>query len=65
MRAASDTQAFSVLRGGSQGAIAVQGTATFYVTGLTPGSTTFTAKYDVTGGTGTFANRSIVVVPLP
>jgi hypothetical protein len=35
------------------------------VTGLTPGSTTFTAKYDVTGGTGTFANRSIVVVPLP
>ena len=65
VRAASDAQAFSVLRGGSQGAIAVQGTATFYVTGLTPGSTTFTAKYDVTGGTGTFANRSIVVVPLP
>ena len=49
VRAASNTQAFSVVRGGSQGNIAVQGTATFYVTGLTPGSTTFTAKYDVDG----------------
>jgi hypothetical protein len=65
VRAASNTQAFSVVRGGSQGNIAVQGSATFYVTGLTPGSTTFTAKYDVDGGTGTFVNRTIVVVPLP
>jgi hypothetical protein len=64
-RAASDTQAFSVLRGAGQGAIAAQGSATFYVTGLTAGSTTFTAKYDVTLGTGTFANRTIIVVPLP
>jgi hypothetical protein len=65
VRAASDTQAFSLLRGGAQGAVAHQGSATFYVTGLTAGSTTFTAKYDVTAGTGTFANRTIIVVPLP
>ena len=63
-RAASDTQAFSV-RGRQPGSLAAQGSATFYVTGLTAGSTTFTAKYDVTGGTGTFVNRTIIVVPLP
>ena len=42
-----------------------QGSATFYVTGLTAGSNTFTAKYRVDAGTGTFANRTIVVIPLP
>ena len=31
---------------------------------LTPGSNTFTAKYSVTGGTGTFANRALTVIPL-
>ena len=65
VRAASNTQALSLLRGGAQGAVALQGSATFYVTGLTAGSTTFTAKYDVTTGTGTFVNRTIIVVPLP
>lgn len=35
------------------------------VSGLTAGSNTFTAKYDVTAGTGTFARRWIVVIPLP
>jgi hypothetical protein len=34
------------------------------LTGLTPGSTTFTLSYRVTGGTGTFSNREISVVPL-
>jgi hypothetical protein len=34
------------------------------LTGLTPGSTTFTAKYAVSGGTGTFRNRRISVIPL-
>lgn len=35
------------------------------VTGLTPGVTTFTAKYAIfSGGTGTWKNRSISVVPL-
>jgi hypothetical protein len=33
------------------------------LTGLTPGSTTFTAKYRVTGGTGTFVDRAIIVRP--
>ncbi len=39
--------------------------ATYFVSGLTAGSNTFTAKYRVAGNTGTFVNRSIIVVPLP
>jgi len=31
---------------------------------LTPGSNTFTAKYRVDSGTGTYVNRRIVVIPL-
>jgi hypothetical protein len=38
--------------------------ATFLVTGLTPGSNTFTQQYKVNGGTGTFANRRLFVIPL-
>jgi hypothetical protein len=38
--------------------------STFLITGLTPGSNTFTAKYRVAGGTaGTWVSRSIVVTP--
>lgn len=37
---------------------------TFKLTGLTAGSNTFTAKYRVTGGTGSYENRDIVVTPL-
>jgi len=33
-------------------------------TDLTPGSNTFTAKYRVSAGTGTFLSRRIVVVPM-
>lgn len=33
-------------------------------TGLNPGATTFTAKYLVTSGSGTFAERALAVVPL-
>jgi len=33
-------------------------------TGLTPGSNTFTAKYRVTSGTGTFTQRKLIVLPL-
>lgn len=33
------------------------------LTGLTAASTTFKMKYRVTGGTGTFSNRSIIVEP--
>lgn len=38
--------------------------AVHLLTGLTPGSTVFTAKYSVSGGTGTFLNRRLFVVPL-
>lgn len=34
------------------------------VTGLTAGSNTFTAKYRTSGGTGTWANRHIIVEPI-
>lgn len=36
----------------------------YLATGLTPGSNTFTARYAVSSGTGTFADRSINVIPL-
>jgi hypothetical protein len=36
----------------------------FPVTGLTPGATTFEMEYAVTGGTGTFWNRRIFVLPI-
>jgi 2',3'-cyclic-nucleotide 2'-phosphodiesterase (5'-nucleotidase family) len=65
--AASDTRAYEVrINGGSGTPLPqIQASATYRVTGLTPGSNTFTAKYRVTGGTGTWANRNIVVIPLP
>lgn len=34
------------------------------IASLTPGSNTFTAKYRVTAGTGTFLNREIIVINL-
>lgn len=42
------------------------GTAVLYAAGLllTPGSNTFTMKYRVSSGTGTFADRRIIVMPL-
>jgi hypothetical protein len=44
----------------------VRASATIVLTGL-GGSTsvTFTAKYKASGGTASFANRDLVVVPLP
>jgi hypothetical protein len=36
----------------------------YLLTGLTPGSNTFTAKYKVSAGTGTFSNRTLAVIPL-
>ncbi|MFO1540239.1 MAG: hypothetical protein ACKOTZ_07295 [Chloroflexota bacterium] len=41
------------------------GSATFYVTGVSTGSQTFTAKYKTAAGTATIANRNIVVIPVP
>lgn len=36
----------------------------FMLTGLTPGSNTFTAKYRVTSSTGTFSDRGLLVMAL-
>ena len=40
-------------------------TAVHYVTGLTPGDNTFTLAYRVSGNSGTFTGRNIVVIPMP
>jgi hypothetical protein len=64
--AASDTRVLRTL--GRNAGDTAQGSATYYVSGLTAGSTTFTAKYRTeTGGTvtNTFSNRTIIVTPLP
>jgi hypothetical protein len=44
-----------------------QASATYVVAGLSPGSHTFTTKYRSVFGSGSvrFANRSIIVIPLP
>lgn len=57
--AADDSKALMVA-----GTARVRASATFLITGLTPGSNTFTAKYRVDAGTGTWRARSITVVPL-
>jgi hypothetical protein len=60
-QAASDARSLILLGNALQ-----QSTASFVVSGLTPGSTTFTAQYRVSGsGTATFSNRSMFVIPLP
>ena len=41
-----------------------RGSYTALITGLTAGVTTFTAQYRVTGGTGTFVDRNIIVETL-
>jgi len=46
------------------GTAVIQASATYFVSGLTAGSNTFTAKYRGTN-TCTFANRKIVVIPMP
>jgi hypothetical protein len=43
----------------------LQYSGVFFVSGLTTGSNTFTAKYRTEANTCTFRNRSIVVIPLP
>jgi hypothetical protein len=65
--AASDIRSLAREHGTSSSTGYIQASAVYVVTGLTNGSNTFTAKYRVSGTTGTdaFANRSIIVVPLP
>lgn len=49
---------------GTNSTVGSRAGATFLVTGLTPGSNTFTAKYRVGGSTGTFVDRRLAVFPL-
>lgn len=62
--AASDTRAVSYQPPSVAAARSLRVSAVTLLDGLTPGSNTFTAKYRVTGGTGTFNNRRIAVLPL-
>lgn len=57
--AATDSDTLS----SSTGIDIVDGTQVL-LTGLSPGSTTFKAKYRVTGGTGTWIDRRLSVIPL-
>lgn len=41
----------------------IRASSVFLQTGLTAGSNTFTSKYRVSGGTGTYDNRSMAVIP--
>lgn len=58
--AAADLQAYDVF-----GANNVCSSFCYKISGLTPGSNTFTAKYRVSGGTGTYQSRNLTVLPLP
>lgn len=58
-QAAADN--FSIVYNGT---LVIRESGVFLLTGLTPGSTTFTAKYIVNAGTGTFQDRRIAVIPL-
>jgi hypothetical protein len=62
-QAASDGMALGVQIASSAG-LGISAGATFLLTGLNPGSTTFTSKYRVTATTGNFSNRRITAIPL-
>lgn len=59
--AASDSHAFSVVH--PVAGISDSASFGFLREGLTAGSNTFTAKYRVAGGIGTFGTRRITVIP--
>lgn len=58
--AASDTNIMSLVVGTNE---SISGSIRLF-SGLTPGSTTFTMKYRVDTGTGTFERRNLTVIPL-
>jgi len=62
VEAAADGNAYAVKNVG--GSLETNVSFVRLITGLSPGSTTFTAKYRVSSNTGTFTNRKIAVVPL-
>lgn len=57
----SDTNALNHLGLGTTGEF--RASQVHLLTGLTPGSNTFTAKYKVGAGTGTWAARRLVILP--
>jgi hypothetical protein len=59
--AASDNQACNFA--GVSAAARNRLTSAYLISSLTPGTNTFTAKYKVTAGTGTFLARQIAVIP--
>jgi hypothetical protein len=64
-RAASDTNCIKI-RNAASSVVGDWGLGNVWlISGLTPGSNTFTMKYRVAvGGTGTFATRQISVIPV-
>ncbi len=64
---ATDARSLERQQGSSTSTGYIQASATYFVTGLTPGSTTFRSCYKGTGATvtATFTHRSIIVMPLP
>lgn len=62
--AAVDTMCLVLLNTGVAQRPQISLGGTFLLTGLTAGSTTFTVKYKVNGGTGEFMDRRISVIPL-
>lgn len=56
----------SISVGGAANVFISAGTTVFYASGLalTPGSNTFTMKYRVGSGTGTFSDRRLIIMPL-
>lgn len=62
--AASDSWAAGVVQSGTGSGPSVYTSRWYLATGLTAGTNTFTAKYAVSSGTGTFLARSLQVIPL-
>ncbi len=62
-QAAADNYSVMVLAS-SANVPQIGGSAVFVLTGLTPGATTFTAKYKVAASSSNFQGRRIAVVPL-
>lgn len=64
--AASNSRGLKIRAGAAGSEVQVQGSATYLVTGLTPGVNTFTAKYlsSTAGGSAHFEDRSIIVVDM-
>lgn len=58
------TAADNTAIGGATGSTGMRVGGSFIVTGLTPGTNTFTAQYKVSAGTGTFVDRKLLVMAL-